>query len=95
LISVASNELPGEMSDMISAALQKNWPKARGLNQRYAQLMKANFCEPSPAPAKAVLAMMGRMTETVRLPIVPVSAEAREKLTTIAAELGLLKTASV
>jgi len=95
LISVASNEIPAEMSDMVAAALSKNWPKARGLNQRYAQLMKANFCEPSPAPAKAFLSMMGRMTDTVRLPIVPVSAEAREKLTTIASELGLLKTASV
>jgi 4-hydroxy-tetrahydrodipicolinate synthase len=94
LISVASNELPGEMADMVTAALEKNWPKARGLNQRYAQLMKANFVEPSPAPAKAVLAMMGRMTETARLPIVPVTPETREKLTTIAGELGLLKTAA-
>ncbi len=83
------------MADMVAAALAKNWPKARGLNQRYAQLMKANFVEPSPAPAKAVLSMMGKMTETVRLPIVPVTAATREKLATIAAELGLLKTASV
>jgi 4-hydroxy-tetrahydrodipicolinate synthase len=95
LISVASNEIPAEMSDMVAAALQKNWPKARGLNQRFAQLLKANFVEPSPAPAKAILSMMGRMTDTVRLPIVPVTAETREKLTTIASELGLLKTASV
>jgi len=80
---------------MIAAALQKNWPKARGLNQRYAQLMKANFAEPSPAPCKAVLAMMGKMTDTVRLPIVPVTPGTREKLAAIAAELGLLKTASV
>jgi len=94
LISVASNEIPAEMSDMVAAALQKNWPKARGLNQRFAQLMKANFCEPSPAPVKAVLSMMGRMTDTVRLPIVPVSAEAREKLTTIASDLGLLAKAT-
>jgi 4-hydroxy-tetrahydrodipicolinate synthase len=95
LISVASNEVPVEMADMVAAALAKNWPKARGLNQRYGQLMKANFVEPSPAPAKAVLSMMGKMTETVRLPIVPVTAATREKLATIAAELGLLKTASV
>jgi 4-hydroxy-tetrahydrodipicolinate synthase len=95
LISVLSNEVPAEMADMVAAALVKNWPKARGINQRYAQLMKANFIEPSPAPAKAVLSMMGKMTEAVRLPIVPVTAGTREKLTTIAAELGLLKTASV
>jgi len=95
LISVASNELPAEMSDMVAAALSKNWPKARGLNQRYAQLMKANFSEPSPAPAKAVLSMMGKMSDTLRLPIVPVTSDTREKLRTIAAELGLLKTANV
>jgi len=94
LISVASNEIPAEMSDLVTAALQKNWPKARGLNQRFAQLMKANFCEPSPAPAKAVLSMMGKMTDTVRLPIVPVTAETREKLTTIASDLGLLAKAT-
>jgi 4-hydroxy-tetrahydrodipicolinate synthase len=95
LISVLSNEVPAEMADMVAAALAKNWPKARGLNQRYAQLMKANFIEPSPAPAKAVLSMMGRMTQTVRLPIVPVTVALHENLTAIAAELGLLKTASV
>jgi 4-hydroxy-tetrahydrodipicolinate synthase len=95
VISVASNEVPAEIADMTAAALARNWPKARGINQRYAQLMKANFVEPSPAPAKAVLSMMGKMTETVRLPIVPVTAATREKLAAIAAELGLLKTASV
>jgi len=95
LISVASNEIPAELSGMIAAALQKNWPKARGLNQRFAQLMKANFSEPSPAPAKAVLSMMGKMTDTVRLPIVPVTPDTSEKLRTIAAELGLLRTANV
>ena len=94
LISVASNEIPAEMSDMIAAALAKNWPKARGLQQRFAQLMKANFCEPNPAPAKAVLALMGKMSDTLRLPMMPVTAQSREKLTSIASELGLLANAT-
>jgi len=94
LVSVASNEIPAEMSDMIAAAIAKNWPKARGLQQRFAQLMKANFCEPNPAPAKAVLALMGRMTDTLRLPMLPVTAESREKLASIASELGLLANAT-
>ena len=80
---------------MIAAARAKDWPTARALQSRFAQLMKANFCEPSPAPAKAMLNLMGQMNDTVRLPIVPATAAAREKLTAIAAELGLLKTASV
>jgi 4-hydroxy-tetrahydrodipicolinate synthase len=90
LVSVASNEIPAEMSDMIAAALAKNWPKARGMRQRFAQLLKANFCEPNPAPAKAILALMGKMTDTLRLPMVPVTAQSREKLVAIASELGLL-----
>ena len=94
VVSVASNEIPAEMSDLIAAALAKNWPKARGMQQRFAQLMKANFCESNPAPAKAVLALMGKMSDTLRLPMLPVTAASREKLATIASELGLLANAT-
>jgi 4-hydroxy-tetrahydrodipicolinate synthase len=72
------------------ASLAHNWPEARDLHQLYADLMKANFCEPSPAPAKAMLHLLGRAEETVRLPIVPVSAENRAKLQSLLSGLGLL-----
>jgi len=42
--------------------------------------MKAHFSEPSPAPVKAVLALMGRIEERLRLPMVPVTAATRQKL---------------
>jgi 4-hydroxy-tetrahydrodipicolinate synthase len=90
LISVASNQIPGQMSRMVQAALENDWPTARRINRHFARLMAANFCEPSPAPAKAILAMMGKMGETVRLPIVPVSAATRRNLERLAGELGLL-----
>jgi len=90
LISVASNQIPGQMTAMVNAALDNDWPTARRINRHYARLLTANFSEPSPAPVKAILAMMGRMEETVRLPIVPVSGATRRTLERLAGELGLL-----
>ncbi len=90
LISVASNEIPAAMVNMVAAARAHNWQEARALQQRYADLMKANFSEPSPAPAKAVLHLLGRTEETVRLPIVPVSPATRAKLQSLLTSLGLL-----
>ena len=52
--------------------------------------MQANFWETSPGPVKAVLAMMGRIEEEYRLPMVPVASSTRERLQKLAGELGLL-----
>jgi len=90
LVSVASNAIPGPMSQMIAAALANDWPTARELNSRYYALMLAHFIEPSPAPIKATLALLGRCTETLRLPMVPVTAETRSKLETLLRNLKLL-----
>jgi 4-hydroxy-tetrahydrodipicolinate synthase len=91
LISVASNEIPGPMAAMVGAALENDWATARRINRHYAKLMAANFIEPSPAPVKAVLALMGRINdEGVRLPMVKVSAATQRKLERMAGELGLL-----
>ena len=75
---------------MIAAALANDWPTARELNSRYYALMLAHFIEPSPAPIKATLALLGRCTETLRLPMVPVTAETRSKLETLLRNLNLL-----
>jgi 4-hydroxy-tetrahydrodipicolinate synthase len=90
LVSVASNEVPAEMARMVRAALAGDWATARALNRRYFKLITANFWEPSPAPVKCVMAMMRLLTETYRLPIVPVTAATREKLKALAQPLGLL-----
>ena len=91
IISVASNEIPAEMSRMTNAALVNKWDEARLLLRKYLPLMQANFIESSPGPVKAVLALMGRMEEVYRLPLVPVKKETRGKLEKIAAEVGLLQ----
>lgn len=95
LISVASNEAPGEVALMIRAALHNDWSTARDIERRYARLFEANFWESNPSPAKTILQMMGRTTDVVRLPLVPPTAATRAKLERLAGELGLLKYAPV
>src|SRR5262249_50541992 len=90
IISVCSNEIPREMSDLTNAALSGDWDKARKIQRKSLPLMQANFMESNPMPVKAVLAMMGRVEEVYRLPMVPVKAETRAKLEKIASDVGLL-----
>jgi len=95
IISVASNEIPREMAEMTRAALANDWDKARALQRKYLTLMQANFLESNPIPVKAVLAMMGRIEENYRLPMLPAKKETKAKLERIAAEAGLLKAVAV
>ena len=90
MISVASNEIPAEMAQMVKAALAGDWEAARRVNRKYFRLMQANFWETSPGPVKAVLAMMGRLAETYRLPMVPVATATRRNLERLVGQLGLL-----
>lgn len=90
LVSVAWNAIPAQMSQMVQAALSGDWTKARAINRKFFRLMQAHFSEPSPAPIKAVLAMLGHGEDHLRLPMVPVTAATRQKLETILGEVGLL-----
>jgi 4-hydroxy-tetrahydrodipicolinate synthase len=94
LISVASNEIPREMTEMVRAALNNDWETARQIFRKYLPLMQANFLESSPMPVKAVLAMMGRIEEAYRLPMVPVRRDTRSKLQRIASDAGLVAKAA-
>ena len=90
LISVASNEAPGEIGRMIRFALGDRWAEAREIERKYAQLLDANFWESNPGPVKTVLNLMGRTTDYVRLPLVPPTAATRARLERLAGELGLI-----
>jgi 4-hydroxy-tetrahydrodipicolinate synthase len=90
LVSVASNVIPGQMSRMVTAALADDWVGARRINRQFFRLMQAHFWEASPAPVKAVLSMIGRCEDVLRLPMVPVSAATRQNLERVAGELGML-----
>ena len=90
VISVASNEIPREMAEMTRAALNNDWTAARAIHRKYLPLMLANFIESSPLPVKAVLAMMGKIEEVYRLPLLPMRRDTRSKLQKIATDAGLI-----
>jgi 4-hydroxy-tetrahydrodipicolinate synthase len=90
LVSVAANAIPSEMARMITAALENDWVRARQMYRKYYSLILANFSEPNPQPIKCVLAMMDRIQEVYRLPLMPVEQPTRTRLERIAGELGLL-----
>ena len=95
LISVASNEAPAAVSQMIRAALDNDWAEARDIERRFTRLFEANFWESNPAPVKTVLRLMGKCGDTVRLPLVTPMAATRARLERLAGEMGLLKFAPV
>jgi 4-hydroxy-tetrahydrodipicolinate synthase len=90
VISVASNEIPREMAALTRAALNNDWPSARALNRKYLPLMQANFIESSPLPVKAALAMMGKIEEVYRLPLLPMRRDTRSRLQKVITEVGLI-----
>jgi 4-hydroxy-tetrahydrodipicolinate synthase len=73
VISVTSNVAPGPMAQLIRAARAGDISTARTLNGRLADLHKALFIEPSPAPAKWALSRLGVGAPDVRLPLVGLS----------------------
>lgn len=95
LISVASNEVPFEVRRMIRCALSNDWIEARDIERRLTRLFEANFWESNPAPVKAILKMMGKCRDAVRLPLVTPMPATCAKLERVAGELGLLKFAPV
>ncbi len=90
IISVASNEIPAEMAALTRAALNNDWTTARSIHRKYLPLMQANFIESNPLPVKAALAMMGKIEEVYRLPLLPMRRDTRSKLQKIATEVGLI-----
>jgi 4-hydroxy-tetrahydrodipicolinate synthase len=93
IISVASNEIPSEMAEMTRATLNNDWVTARRIHRKYLALMQANFIESNPLPVKAVLAMMGKIEEVYRLPLLPMRRDTRSKLQKIATEAGVIAAA--
>ena len=91
VISVASNEVPREMSQMVEAAERGDFAAARNLHAALLPLMLVNFVESNPIPVKAAMAAMGLLDEVFRLPMVPPRAESRAKIVAVLNEMGLAK----
>lgn len=90
VISVASNEIPRDMSELIGAALKGHWPQARALQRKYLPLMEMNFWESSPGPVKCAMALMKKCGETLRLPLAPVRDETRRRIEGLLSDFKLL-----
>jgi len=80
VISVASNIIPKQVSQMVKAFASGNLAQALQLHETYYPLFKDLFIETNPVPVKAALAMLGAIREDVRLPLVPLSEKNREIL---------------
>jgi 4-hydroxy-tetrahydrodipicolinate synthase len=89
IISVCSNQVPGEMAQMVEAAERGDFATARALHQRLLGIMLVNFCESSPGPVKFAMAAMGLCEEVFRLPMVPPRQASRDKVLAVLRELGL------
>lgn len=80
VIAVISNYAPKEYSDAINQALKGNTKTAARLHYKLFDLMQLNFIETNPQPVKAALAMMGKIEENYRLPLVTMQPDTRKKL---------------
>lgn len=80
VISVAANVAPKAFSQMCEHALAGNIAQAREFNNQLIPLYDVMFCEPSPAPAKFAAAELGVCAEHVRLPILPLTEQGKEKI---------------
>ncbi|HKQ88084.1 MAG TPA: 4-hydroxy-tetrahydrodipicolinate synthase [Candidatus Acidoferrales bacterium] len=90
VISVASNEIPAEMTRIAKLANANDFAAARELHNRWFPLMEVNFVETNPIPVKSALALMGLCEPVFRLPLVPPKAENLVKIRNVLESAGLL-----
>jgi 4-hydroxy-tetrahydrodipicolinate synthase len=90
LISVASNQIPAEMTALTQAAMKGDFDGARRMHHRYLPLMEINFVESSPLPVKYAMSVMGLLEPVWRLPLVPPAEASKKKIEAVLESLGLL-----
>jgi 4-hydroxy-tetrahydrodipicolinate synthase len=90
IISVASNEIPAEMTQLAQAALRGDYDTARQIQACYLPLMNVNFCESNPIPVKAAMALMGLLEPVYRLPMCPPTPADLARIEKVLETAGLL-----
>ena len=91
VISVIANILPRETSEMVHAALDGDWKRARELHYRLFPLARAAFMETNPIPIKEAMAMAGMLEPEFRLPMCRMGDANRERLRIVLKSYGLVK----
>jgi 4-hydroxy-tetrahydrodipicolinate synthase len=90
IVSVASNEIPAEMTRLAQFCLAGDFAGARALQRQFLPLMEINFIESNPIPVKAAMALMGLLEPVYRLPMVPPKPESLAKIEKVLESVGLL-----
>ncbi len=83
IISVVSNQIPGEMTELARKAAQGDYAGARAIQRQWLPLMDANFVESNPIPVKYLMAKMGLLQPVWRLPMCRPTAATMAKLDAI------------
>jgi 4-hydroxy-tetrahydrodipicolinate synthase len=91
VVSVVSNQIPAEMTELAQACLRGDFAKAREIQARYLPLMNVNFIEANPIPVKAGMAMMGLLEPVYRLPMCPASDASLKRIEKVLESVGLLR----
>jgi len=94
VVSVASNEAPAEMAQIVELCENGDFAAARKLHHWLLPLIHVNFVETNPLPCKAAMAAMGLLEENYRLPLVPPGAATRNKIVQVLQNLKLLGAAA-
>ena len=90
VISVASNEIPADMVEMVEAAERGDFARRARVHNRILPLMQVNFVEANPVPVKSAMAVMGLLEESYRLPMCPPTSASKDKILRVLKELQLL-----
>ncbi|HYB92050.1 MAG TPA: 4-hydroxy-tetrahydrodipicolinate synthase [Candidatus Binataceae bacterium] len=90
VISTSSNAMPGEMHELAASALAGDFARARETHYRMLPLMRALFVETNPIPIKQALAFMGKCSNEMRLPLVPMTQGPAERMKSAMKELRLI-----
>ncbi len=90
VISVVSNEIPGEFARLARAALNGDFATARQIQRRFQPLLEVNFVETSPGPVKFAMSCMGLLEPVWRLPLVAPLKSSQEKIEAVLESVGLL-----
>ncbi len=89
-VSVTANVAPRLMHELCMAAVEGDARRAVAIHLRLLSLHRILFCEPSPAPTKWALKRMGLCTDTVRLPILPLTPQGQAQVEQALRDSGLL-----
>ena len=90
VISVVSNQIPAEMTQLAQACLKGDFETARRIQARYLPLMNVNFVESNPIPVKAAMALLGLLEPVYRLPMVPPAPHNLSRIEKVLEALGML-----